>query len=265
MKYGLIVGASGGLADVCIKNAFNDEDVLFCCDIKYKEIVVENNVHYIPMDATNNESIQKVYEYISNITDKLDFITNFQGIVTLGSLVELPIDTLDRIVNINLCSVYKINSTFFSLIKNGCGRYINIISEYSRICAIPFHGYYGITKHALEMYNDSLRRELQGSNVKVIGIRPGAFKTNMQANIMNQFEKMVSETRMYEVPLNKMKHIMVGELDKAKDSKEFIKTFKKALNSSRPRRYYNVKNSLKMKLLSILPMWLQDYAFKKFL
>lgn len=265
MKYGLIIGSSGGLANACIEDAFNDEYTLFCCDIKYKEISVTNNIHYIPLDATKNDDIKNVYEYISSVTSKLDFVANFQGIVTLGSLVELPLETLDKIVNINLCSVYKVNSTFFPLLKNGNGRYINILSEYSKICAIPFHGYYGICKHALEIYNDSLRRELQGSSVKVIGIRPGAFKTNMQSNIMRQFDEMVDNTKMYKEPLEKMKHIMVGELVKAKDAKLFVKTFKKALYNKHPRRYYNVRNSLKMKLLTTLPMWLQDYAFKKFL
>ena len=202
---------------------------------------------------------------VSNITDKLDLVSNFAGIVLLGSMVELPIDTLDKIINVNLLATYKINNIFFPLVENGDGRIINISSEYGVIGALPFHGYYAITKHAVEVYNDSLRRELAASNVKVVCIRPGAFKTNMQSGITNQFDKMVEETTRYKEPLTKMQFIMQNELVKAKDPKYFVRIYLKALNSKKPKRYYNVNNSFKMKLYTILPEGLKDLFFKMFL
>ena len=57
---------------------------------------------------------------------------------------------------------------------------------------------------------------------------------------------------------------MTGELDKAKDTKYFVKTFKKAAFKKKPKKYYNVGNSFKMKILSALPSGLQDFIFKIF-
>ena len=265
VRYALIVGANSGLAQSVINTCFNEDDIIFCADISYKENIKDGNIHYINVDVTNNESIKYLYNYVKEYTDKLDIVSNFAGIVTLGSLVELPLDTLDRIVSINLNSQYKINNIFFEMVLNAKGRFIIISSEYAKICGIPFHGYYGITKTALDVYIDSFRREVSGLGVKVIGIRPGAFKTSMQKNIDNQFSRMVDQTNLYKEPLLKMKHIMDGELLKAKDPKHFAKIYNKALNKRKPKRYYNVKNSFKMKLLTILPACLQDYAFKKFL
>lgn len=265
MKNAVIFGANSGLAKVVIERLVKMDYECFCCDIAYEHIFKEGNITYIPVDVTDNESIVRAYDYIIQQTDKVDVLSNFAGIVTLGSMVELPLNSLDRIIQINLLSTYKINSLFFKLVNNASGRIVNISSEYGKICGIPFHGYYGISKHGIEIYNDSLRRELAGSNVKVIGIRPGAFKTNMQAGIMNQFEKMVNETDMYKAPLNKMKHIMTKELDKAKDPNIFAEAFIKAITVKKPKYYYNVKNSLKMKLLTMLPKKLQDYSFKIYL
>ena len=265
MKFALIAGAESGLAKASIEELEKLDYAIFCCDIQYKEIKVENNKHFIPLDVTSDESLKTAYEYIKSKTDKLDIISNFAGIVILGSLVELPIDTLDKIMKINLLGTYKINALFFDLVNNACGRIINISSEYGKICGIPFHGYYGISKHAIETYNDSLRRELLSTNVKVIAIRPGAFKTNMQGGVSNQFEKVVEQTKMYKRPLTKMKNIMTTELDKAKPASIFAKTFMKAALSKKPKKVYKVNNSFKMKLLSILPSSLQDYAFKKYL
>ena len=263
MKYALIVGSESGLAKSVI-NELNDYTV-FCCDIAYQKNEVLDNKHFIYMDVTNVESIKEAYNYISNITYKLDVISNFAGIVLLGSMVEMPIDTLDKIMSVNLLSTYKINSTFFPLVENAGGRIINISSEYGVISALPFHGYYTISKHAVEIYNDSLRRELMGSKVKITCIRPGAFKTNMQGGILNQFDKMVEDTTRYKSPLTKMQFIMKNELVKAKDPKYFVKVFLKALNAKKPKRYYNVNNSFKMKLYTILPNGMKDLFFKIFL
>ena len=265
MKYALISGAESGLAKASIKELEKLGWTIFCLDIKYDKIIVENNKHFIPLDVTSDESLKKAYQYIKTQTDKLDIISNFAGIVILGSLVELPIDTLDKIIKINLLGTYKINAQFFDMIYRAKGRIINISSEYGKICGIPFHGYYGISKHAIELYNDSLRRELLSSGIKVISIRPGAFKTNMQQGITSQFEKVVEETKMYKKPLTKMKNIMTTELDKAKPTEIFAKTFMKAVLSKRPKKSYKVNNSFKMKLLTILPSSLQDFAFKKYL
>ena len=264
MKYALISGAESGLAKASIKKLDELGFTIFCCDFLYKEIKVEKNKHYIPLDVTNEKSLKEALKYVESKTDKLDIISNFAGIVTLGSLVEKPTDTLDKIIAVTLLGTYKINALFFPLVFKAKGRIINISSEYGKICGIPFHGYYGISKHAIEVYNDSLRRELLSSGVKVIAIRPGAFKTKMQAGVTSQFEKMVDETKMYKKELMKMKNIMTGELDKAKPAEIFAKTFAKAVTAKKPKRVYKVNNSFKMKMLTLLPAGVQDFAFKKY-
>ena len=80
----------------------------------------------------------------------------------------------------------------------------------------------------------------------------------------NQFDELVTDTKLFKEPLLKMKHIMVAELNKAKDTKKIVKCFKKAIYKKHPRISYNVNNSFKMKLLSILPDKLQDSIYKMY-
>lgn len=265
MKYAFISGASSGLAQAAIQKLVENDFTIFCADIAYPKNKVDGNLHFIKMDITTDEDIIAAFKYVSSFTDKLDVVSNFAGIVTLGSLVELPIDSLDKIMAINLLGTYKINAIFFPMVKNANGRIINISSEYGKICGIPFHGYYGISKHAIETYNDSLRRELLSSGVKVVCIRPGAFKTNMQAGVTKQFDEMVTNTKIYKEPLAKMQKMMMDELEKAKPAEIFAKTFIKAVTSKKPKRYYKTNNSFKMKMLTKLPTSMQDWAFYKFL
>ena len=264
MKYAFISGSGSGLAQASIKRLTQLGFTIFCADKIYAGNKIENNLHYIKMDITVEQDIVSAYEYVSSVTNKLDIVTNFAGIVTLGSLVELPINTLDKIIAINLLGTYKINAIFFPLVKNAGGRIINISSEYGKICGVPFHGYYGISKHGIETYNESLRRELVSSGVKVICIRPGAFKTNMQAGVTGQFEEMVNSTKLYKNQLTKMQGMMITELNKAKPAELFAKTYIKAVTSKKPKKYYKINNSFKMKVLNILPKGIQDWVFKKY-
>ncbi|MBQ7579372.1 MAG: SDR family NAD(P)-dependent oxidoreductase [Clostridia bacterium] len=265
MKHAVIFGGASGLAQASIKELLSHGFVVFACDLEYKETKQEGNLHTIFCDITSEESIINVRNYVIKFTDKIDVISNFAGIVTLGSLVELAPNTLDKIMAINLLGTYKTNAIFFDLIKNANGRIINISSEYAKICALPFHGYYGISKHALDIYNDSLRRELSGTKIKVICVRPGAFKTKMQQGVTNQFNKALEATKLYKKPLSKMTNLMTSELEKAKPAELFGKKYIKIVLTRHPKRVYKINNSFKMKFLSILPSSLQDFIFEKFM
>lgn len=263
-KFAVISGGSSGLAECSINLLRENGYIVFSLDISYKEIKEKDGLYEIPCDITNNNSLLEAKEYISSITDHVDLIANFAGIVILGSLIESGLDDLNKIMNVNLIGTYKVNNIFFEFVAKCKGRIINISSEYGLLDAIPFHTFYPISKHAIEVYNDGLRRELQFHGVKVIAIRPGAFKTKMQGGIQKQFDTLVNETVYYKDSLKKMQFIMTGELDKAKPVRKFVKTFKKAAFKKNPKKYYNVGNSFKMKLLSALPSSLQDLIFRHF-
>ncbi len=264
MKYAFIAGAESGLAKAAIKELENSY-FLFCADIQYKEVERENNRINIPMDCCDDESIDKAVSLVFQETDSLALVSSFMGIVTLGSMVELPPSSMERIMMINFLSVYRIYNLLFPLLKNCGGRYVTITSEYGHLDALPIHGYYGVTKHALKMYNDSLRRELQKSGVTVTEVSPGAFRTSMQGGIEKQFDKLIEETHMYKSILTKMRFLMAGELKKAKDPSLFASTYMKAVTAKKPKRCYKVNNSFKMRLLSLLPSSWQDKIYKFYL
>ena len=263
-KYAFIAGSESGLAQAAIK-VFPECYHIFCADIRYEEIRECGNRTLIPLDVTDASSIMAARDYIAQKTDTLDVVTCFAGIVTLGSMVELPVASMEKIMQVNFLSQYRINNLLFPFLRKAGGRIITISSEYGRLDALPIHGYYAVTKHALEVYNDSLRRELQKTGVAVTAIRPGAFRTSLQGGIEKQFESLLDSTEMYKNILTKMKFLMTGELKKAKDPSLFAKAFKKAAFAKKPKRYYNVKNSFKMRLLSALPDSLQDLIFRMFL
>lgn len=263
-KYAVISGACGGLAEPVIKMLTENGYIVLALDIseKLSEKYRENkSVVTFKSDITCNEDIFRAKEELLRLTDKVDLIINFAGIVILGSVIEVPPKKASALLDVNVMGMYRVNHIFSDMLIRARGRIINVSSEYGVLSAIPFHSFYTMSKHAVEIYNDSIRRELIPFGVKVIKIRPGSFKTNMQANIEGQFEQLVRDTVYYKKPLLKMKGIMEKELNKAKFADKILRVFNKAVFQSRPRRAYNINNSFKMKLLSILPSAATDAIF----
>lgn len=267
MKYAVISGANSGLAEQVIKFLVENDYMIFALDIseniisKYQS---EKSVVPFQVDITKSNEIESAKVSILKKTDHIDLVINFAGIVMLGSTIEIPAEKVERLIDINLMGMYRINQIFMDMVIKSKGRIINLSSEYGVLSAIPFHSFYTMSKHAIEIYNDSLRREISSYGVKVIKIRPGSFKTKMQGDITNQFVDLVNETKYFKKPLKKMKNIMVKELNKAADATKIVRTFKKAILSKKPRKVYNVHNSFKMKVLSHLPASVQDYIFASY-
>ncbi len=266
MKYALITGASGGLAHNII-TAIKDDFFLILTDInpaisdKYNDLP---NKLIVVSDLTDKDSINNLFDKILKITDKLDLVIHFAGILEIGSVMEVKVEALETLMQVNLFAVYFINQKAFPLLKKAKGRIIHLSSEYGTLLALPFHSFYTIAKRSIEAYNDSLRRELRSFGIKVIKVRPGAFKTDMQINVTHKFEKVFAYTKDFKSPLTKMQKMMLTELERAKDPRKITKTFLKAIYKKRPKTVYKVNNSFKMKLLNALPVKVQDFILGLF-
>lgn len=219
---------------------------------------------YFKADITNREQIQNVFSAITKETDTLDVIINVAGIMMMGSLVAEPMEKLERMLKVNVCGMYLINEIFLPLIEKGKGRIINFSSEYGTYTAVPFNGFYTITKRAVETYSDVLRRELNYIGIPVITVRPGAFKTNMEKSIEQAFEAICEKTTHYKKPLTKFKSMLASGTKGAKEPEVLTKVVMKAVTAKKPKRVYKCNHDIKVKMLSKMPVGFGDFVFKLF-
>ena len=114
MQYVLITGASSGigksLKDIFLQNNYH----VIALDIK--EIDPQDNLDSFICDITNKESLQNVKNTLDKQNIKLDYIINVAGIHMMASLVESPLEQMQRLININLngtmSQVWKFDNTF---------------------------------------------------------------------------------------------------------------------------------------------------------
>lgn len=254
MKYALVTGAGNGLGYQTTKLLEKNGFTVFACDINIDNLKENKNKNILPvkMDVTDYQSIVDVRKYVYTITRKMDVVLNFAGINLMDSLIEGDIKDMERLININIMGMVRVNQIFFKLIKEANGRIINVGSECGVFPASPFQGMYAMSKYAINAYSDSLRRELNFIGIKVIEILPGSFKSKMHITIKESFKELVAKTKLYKEPIKNMGKTMNRELKNAQKFKHLEKAILDAIFNPKPKIKYYVKNSRNLKFLSML-------------
>lgn len=109
-------------------------------------------------------------------------LVNNAGMALGGPLMHIPVDQIRRVFEVNVLGAVTVSQAFIPLLgadkalTGGPGRIVNITSVAGKF-APPFVGDYAMSKHALEAFTDSLRRELMLYGIDVIAIGPGAVVT----------------------------------------------------------------------------------------
>jgi NAD(P)-dependent dehydrogenase (short-subunit alcohol dehydrogenase family) len=141
---------------------------------------------FVPLffDVTDEAAVQaaaqQVREQLNGET--LFGLVNNAGIAVPAPLMHQPTDEFRHQLEVNLVSVLIVTKAFVSLLgadrslRGKPGRIINISSVGGKIGG-PFIGAYSASKHGLEGFSESLRRELMLYGIDVIIVGPGSVTT----------------------------------------------------------------------------------------
>lgn len=267
MRYVLFTGATGGLGMLCVKviSATNDWTVFAAGNNESVLYTLGKLPNIIPlkMNVSNQDSINAAYNEIQTYTKTLDAIVNFAGVTHFTSLIEGDsIAAIEKNVDVNLMGTARVNRTFFEMIYKGHGRIINCSSESGWMTPSPFAGPYVLSKHALEAYNDSLRRELLYLKIPVIKIQPGAYDTQLTQQVTNYCDKLIKETKYYKKLLKKMKPMIMMELNQKNDPNQLANVVLKAMEAKHPKIKYRVGTSKLLIFLELFTDKQVDIIFK---
>lgn len=142
--------------------------------------------NFVPLtfDVTDESAVQaaalQVRDQLNGET--LFGLVNNAGIAVPGPLIHLSTDEFRHQLEVNLVSVLIVTKAFVPLLgadrslRGEPGRIINISSVGGKNGG-PFLGAYSASKHGLEGFSESLRRELMLYGIDVIIVAPGSIAT----------------------------------------------------------------------------------------
>ncbi len=179
----VITGASRGLGKAIAEAfAFKKAKVIISSRDKkdLEQVAEEINATAIVADVTKeNEVIELVQKVISQF-GKIDIWINNAGIwLPSGPVEEVDMKRAHDIFEVNLFgTAYGSRAILPQMKKQGYGIIVNIVST-AALQGRPNQTMYSASKHAEKGFTDSLREEVKGTGISVIGIYPGGIKTNL--------------------------------------------------------------------------------------
>ncbi|HEY2483144.1 MAG TPA: SDR family oxidoreductase [Caulobacteraceae bacterium] len=200
---------------------------------------------------------------------RLDGLVNNAGVAISGPLALQSPGDFRRQIEVNLVGPFMVTQAFAPLLGTDPslagppGRIVNISSIGGKI-AFPFLGAYAASKHALEGYSESLRRELLMFGIDVIIVGPGSVATPIwdkaEAAGIGPFAGSA-----YDQALRKFQDYMLGQGRQGFPPERIGEVVLTALTAPKPKaRYAAVQGALtNWVLLRLLPKRMLDRSVGK--
>lgn len=133
----------------------------------------------MPTDLREEAQIQRLVRLTLEHFGQLDVLINNAG-VAVAHRADSPNDAqIDLVLGTNLVAPVRLTRAVLPhMLARGVGQIINLGSVAGHISP-PGQALYNASKHGLRAWNDTLRRELQGTGVSISLVSPGFIRTDM--------------------------------------------------------------------------------------
>ncbi len=161
-------------------------------------------------DVSRSEDVEAMVARCLHTYDRIDILHNNVGILQVGGCVELSEETWDRVVDVNLKSMFlTCKHVLPQMERQGGGAIVNISSITSiRWLGVPYVSY-SATKGGVNQLTQSIAMQYARKNIRANSILPGFMNTPMVAKSLAEFyakgdvEKMI-EIRDNQCPMGRM-------------------------------------------------------------
>jgi 3-oxoacyl-[acyl-carrier protein] reductase len=146
----------------------------------------------IVCDVSDLASVESVGRQVHETLGRADIVVNNAGIGGFGGpLHQLPPDSWDQILNINLRGVYYMIRAFAPMMMAARSGHIINISSLAGKNALPNGAAYAASKWGLNGLTYSVAEELRGHNIRVSVVCPGSVNTELSPHVGKDPAKML--------------------------------------------------------------------------
>ncbi|WP_299366620.1 SDR family oxidoreductase [Winogradskyella sp.] len=219
----LITGASSGIGrELARIHAEKGGDVIIVARRQEKlealktelEEKFDVKVFAVAKDLSKLGSARELYNEVSKLNIKVDYLINNAGFGLRGKFHELSWERQQQMINLNMVALTELMYLFLpEMIKRNSGSILNTSSTASFIPG-PLQAIYFATKSYVTFLSNAVAEELSDTNVTVTNLMPGATETEFaKTSGMDEtgiFEKTVTARSVAEDGYNAM---LKGKLD----------------------------------------------------
>lgn len=191
-KTAIVTGGSRGIgkeiSEILAANNFNVIAVA-TSEQSLDSIRDTKNIHPFCCDISDQQSIEKLYNFVSATFGYADVLINNAGIHMDNILLRMKNEEWSKVMDVNLNGPFHLTkSVLKDMVKNKCGRIINI-SSISGTDGNKGQGNYAASKGGLLALTKSLAKEVGRRNITVNCIAPGLIETDMTSHLSETVKK----------------------------------------------------------------------------
>lgn len=179
----LITGATGGFGQELTRQLLTLGSQLVLSDLdaaklqaqaiaSQKEAKNGKVLTTIAADLSVPEASERLYARIKELDIMVDVLINNAGLGLYGRMDELPTDSWERLMQVNLLAPMRLSALFGrDAIARGSGHIVNISSLAGWVAPAGF-GPYSSSKFGLRGFSEALAAEMRPHNVNVTAVYP---------------------------------------------------------------------------------------------
>nr|WP_170192042.1 SDR family oxidoreductase [Rhodoglobus vestalii] len=168
------------LNDGALANAFPDSS-------DYSETILA-----ISFDVTDSIAVEEFFDSVEKNFGRVDVLVNCAGIGIGGSIIETSDEVWDRVINVNLRSVFLMcRAAVRMMVKEGAGRIINMGSA-AGVIGVKDQSAYCASKGGVVLLSKQMAVDFEHLGIRVNAVCPIGVNTPL---LTNQLEPLVDPSQ----------------------------------------------------------------------
>ena len=227
------------------------------------------NLDALLVDVTDEKQVIKAKERVQNYLNgkPLTALINNAGIATLGPVEFLPTSDFKKQIDTKILGTFLCTKIFLPLLGTDSnlignpGRIVNISSILGGKIGSPFMSGYCASKHAVEAFSESLRRELKPYRIKVIIVAPGSVSTPIWKEVKKQKDQNKYHKTKYGISFKKILNSLESFDQNSLSMNQLTSIIIKSIEIKNPKIRYNPTKDPIQKLWPYIPKKIMDSFF----
>lgn len=134
------------------------------------------------VDVADREAMRQFAEDVVREHGRVSHVINNAGVALGGTVGEVSLDEIEWLMGVNFWGVVHGTKFFLPHLEKEDSAHIVNISSLFGMVAPPGQAAYCASKFAVRGFTESLRHELDGTNIAVSSVHPGGISTNIVNN-----------------------------------------------------------------------------------
>ena len=133
----------------------------------------------MPCDVTDQEAVDAFFARVEDEAGRVDVLVNCAGFALEGGVEDTSVEEAKLQFEVNLFGTHRMIRRVLPIMRRQrSGKIITISSFAAQAPAVPFQGFYSMSKKALDGLTEALRLECKGFGIQATSINPADVKTD---------------------------------------------------------------------------------------